>query len=29
MRLIISPNVPRIGPCLVNSDENLEPTFHG
>ena len=27
MRLIISPNVQRIGACLVNSDENLEPTF--
>jgi hypothetical protein len=27
VRLIISSNVQRMGPCLVNSDENLEPTF--
>ena len=27
MRLIVCPNVQRIGTCLVNSGENLEPTF--
>jgi len=29
MRLIVCPNVQRIGACLVNSGENLEPTFPG